>query len=331
MKIRILESKLIIKFHEDWNQEQFGSQEGVAVVSENEFKIQSHEGLILLPAKCHQFEFLVESSQLDGMGGAGTFQIAAQDSTVNWSDFEGQIGLDTNSCEIGFKEVVGILRAQLSSSQFHCSANFTSLEMDSQESRLQLSLSPEAEGRWEIRGEGNKIALLKAEESQWMVSEQEGEFQHAGAKAKVFLNVFGKSTIEWLKENGEKKRGKTARELQAQDEALNVLKEKSREIEDKNDHLFSMFDEFADQIDAEYELEQEDQQDSCEDDVRVSDEELEAVRRGENPAGADEETESSTDADSNPVKSASTDREKMLYELYKQGKLSFAELEKFLN
>jgi len=331
MKIRILDSKLIVKFQDDWNQEQFGSQEGVVVVSESEFKVQSHEGLILLPAKCYQIEFLIESSQLDGMGGAGTFQVAAQDSTVNWSEFEGQIGLDANFCEIRFKDVVGILRAQLSSCQFHCNANFTSLKMDSQESRLQLSLSPQAEGRWEIRGEGNKISLLKAEESLWMVSEQEGDFQHAGGKAKVFLNVFGKSTIEWLKRNAEKKRGRIARELQAQDETLNTLEEKSREIEDKSEHLFSMFDEFADQIDAEYELEQENQEDSSRDEVSVSDEELEAVRRGENPAGIDEENKSSIKADLNPGRTASTNREKMLYDLYKQGKLSFEELEKFLN
>lgn len=300
------------------------------VVGGDEFEVQSHKGLIQLPADCHQLEFLIESSQLDGMGGAGSFQIAAQNSTVNWSDFEGQIGLDANSCEIRLQEVVGIMRAQLSSCKFHCNANFTSLELDSQESRLQLSLSPQAEGRWEIRGEGNQIALLKGEENQWMVSEQEGEFQHAGAKAKVFLNVFGKSTFEWLQKNGEAKRGKTARELQAQDEALTALEEKSREIEDTNDHLFSMFDEFADQIDAEYELEQENQEDSSVDDLSVSDEELQAVKRGEIPAETDDENEQGIETDLNSVKSASSDREKMLYDLYKQGKLSFEELEKFL-
>lgn len=194
-------------------------------------------------------KLILENCHLSLMNGMGELKLELRQCQVLLLNFEGEIEVDlTDSVmrDIGSK---GVLRGYLRQSKYLGIQAYKTFCLISENSSLDLGVTSDAEGVWDISGRGNQIMFDANSSSCLMIQSLKDGWSHNGSSPKVFVNV-NDDEVQLKLSDHEEDNPTTQLEIDINSEQADRL-EKSLQTMEANDELMQMFDHFEDQINLE--------------------------------------------------------------------------------
>lgn len=190
----------------------------------------------------------LENCSLSLMKAAGEIKLELRQSQALLLNFEGEIEIDLIDSVMRDIGSNGILRGYLRKSKYVGIQAYKTLCLVSENSSLDLGLTSDAEGVWDISGSGNQITFDANSSSNLMIQSLKDGWCHSGSNSRVFVNINDEEVR--LKFSDNQEAGSTQVEIDMDSEQADRL-EKSLETIEVNDELMQMFDHFEDQINSE--------------------------------------------------------------------------------